>query len=683
MAFISYLVAGLSYLFFAALVLATGATSKLARLLLTVAILGVVWALQVLVYFEVEWGVLSDFIMLDGLRALLWLVFLSCLTQPQEGVWQQLWRSKSCSFAVLVWLSICLLYQFFASEWQSSCYYLNILLAVLVLVNLERVYRNLSDENRWKVKPLALYLGLIFGYDFFFYGQAALLSQVDADLWQARGVIHALALPLLMMATKRTTHWSVRIYVSRDIVFHSSLLMLAGLYLILMAAVAYYIKYVGGHWGQLLQWVFLALAVVMLAATFMSESFRQKTKVFIAKHFFANRYEYRDEWLNLTQHLMEQEPENNPAEHALLVMLTRLKCDTGCLYQVKGPLTMLTANIQMRVALSDQALTHLSAYFNQKDWLISLPGYRDHPQSYPELVMPPEVLRQSTINLIIPLYYRQQLTGMIITGPSHALSDINWEDRDYIKVIAKQLAHYLMLQQTHGELAEAKQFQAFNQMSAFLVHDLKNTQAQLSLITSNALKHKHNPEFIDDSLVTIENAVGRIKKVVEHFKRSQAEPASQQKIALAELLKQVVELCAGRQPVPELVIDADAEVHAQQEQLKDILCHLVQNAQEATIASGNVRLSLKRCHQHAQVCVEDDGCGMDQAFIEQRLFTPFDTTKGSAGMGIGVYEAKQFVTVLGGRLTVSSQLDKGSTFTLYLPLCLPEQDDAITEQEAQ
>lgn len=683
MAFISYLIAGLSYLFFAALVLATGVGSKLARLLLAVAVLGSLWSLQVLLYYEADWGMLSDFIMLDGLRALLWLVFLSCLTQPEEGVWQQLWRSKSCLFALVAWLSVCVLYQFFDLAWQSSCYYLNILLTVLVLVNLERVYRNLSDENRWKIKPLALYLGLIFGYDFFFYGQAALLNQIDANLWQARGIIHALVLPLLLIATKRTTHWSVRIYVSRDIVFHSSLLMLAGLYLILMAAVAYYIKYVGGHWGQLLQWVFLALAVVMLAATFLSESFRQSTKVFIAKHFFANRYEYRDEWLSLTQHLMEQEPENNPSEHALLVMLTRLKCDTGCLYQMHNHSAQLTASIQMPLALTAKAIDQLATYFDQKDWLISLTEYRDQPQAYADLVMPAELLRHSQINLIIPLFYRQQLIGMIMTGPSHAISDINWEDRDYIKVMAKQLAHYLMLQQTHMELAEAKQFQAFNQMSAFLVHDLKNTQAQLSLITSNALKHKHNPEFIDDSLVTIENAVGRINKVVEHFKRNQTEPRPQQTLALAQLLAQVVAVCSVRQPVPTLDVDAEVAVVAQQEQLKDILCHLVQNAQEATEDSGFVTLRLQRVDQEAVISIIDNGCGMDQAFIEQRLFTPFDTTKGSGGMGIGVYEAKQFITALGGRLTVSSQLQQGSEFTIYLPLCLSEQDATKSEQEAQ
>ena len=89
----------------------------------------------------------------------------------------------------------------------------------------------------------------------------------------------------------------------------------------------------------------------------------------------------------------------------------------------------------------------------------------------------------------MPAFYQQQLIGIILIGPSRALTQLNWEDRDYIKVIAKQLAHYLVLHQAHSELAEAKQFQVFNQMSAFLVHDLKNTLAQLSLILSNAEKH--------------------------------------------------------------------------------------------------------------------------------------------------------------------------------------------------
>ena len=68
------------------------------------------------------------------------------------------------------------------------------------------------------------------------------------------------------------------------------------------------------------------------------------------------------------------------------------------------------------------------------------------------------------------------------------------------------------------------------------------------------------------------------------------------------------------------------------------------------------------------VMIEDNGIGMDNEFIETRLFKPFDTTKGNAGMGIGAYDAKTYIESIGGKLTVQSEPGRGSCFTLYFPI---------------
>lgn len=58
---------------------------------------------------------------------------------------------------------------------------------------------------------------------------------------------------------------------------------------------------------------------------------------------------------------------------------------------------------------------------------------------------------------------------------------------------------------------------------------------------------------------------------------------------------------------------------------------------------------------------------MDEDFVRRRLFRPFQTTKGNAGMGIGLYEARDLVVRMGGRIDVSSRVGEGTTFTLRLP----------------
>ena len=99
-----------------------------------------------------------------------------------------------------------------------------------------------------------------------------------------------------------------------------------------------------------------------------------------------------------------------------------------------------------------------------------------------------------------------------------------------------------------------------------------------------------------------------------------------------------------------------------------ILEHIVQNGQEATNNEGKVQITLDRHGEWAKIQIADDGVGMDEAFIRTRLFRPFDTTKGNAGMGIGVYEAREFVLSLSGRMQVESRPGHGTTFTILIPL---------------
>jgi signal transduction histidine kinase len=71
---------------------------------------------------------------------------------------------------------------------------------------------------------------------------------------------------------------------------------------------------------------------------------------------------------------------------------------------------------------------------------------------------------------------------------------------------------------------------------------------------------------------------------------------------------------------------------------------------------------------HAVISIVDDGCGMAADFIRNRLFRPFDSTKGSKGMGIGAYQARTFVAESGGVMNVESQTDHGTQVLIRLPI---------------
>jgi signal transduction histidine kinase len=80
-----------------------------------------------------------------------------------------------------------------------------------------------------------------------------------------------------------------------------------------------------------------------------------------------------------------------------------------------------------------------------------------------------------------------------------------------------------------------------------------------------------------------------------------------------------------------------------------------------------VSVTLKTTENWAEIQVVDTGSGMDDRFIRERLFQPFDSTKGT-GMGIGAYECKSYVEELGGDILVASDPGRGSRFTLRIPL---------------
>jgi signal transduction histidine kinase len=80
----------------------------------------------------------------------------------------------------------------------------------------------------------------------------------------------------------------------------------------------------------------------------------------------------------------------------------------------------------------------------------------------------------------------------------------------------------------------------------------------------------------------------------------------------------------------------------------------------------------------AVLVVSDTGAGMSRDFIQERLFKPFDTTKGSKGMGIGAYQVREYVQSLGGRVEVRSTLGKGTVVAMRLPLTSPPGDEATS-----
>lgn len=551
--------------------------------------------------------------------------------------------------------------------------WLSISLTGLVLI--EQVFRSASESQRWSMKYLCLGLACLFGYDFFMYAEGLLFQQLDTSLWQARGLVSAIAVPLLAVAIARNTDWQSGLHVSRDVVFHSVTLIAAGLYLIAMSLMGYAIRFLGGTWGSVLQTTFFIAMGALLAVLLFSAKLRAKLRVFLSKHFFSYKYDYREQWLNFTRALADIEDDDIPTGIAR-AMVPLVGAQAGLLFVREGDDFQLLANYQMPYPEGDLDMTELASWLTATEWVIDIEEWQLNPARYSNLQLPAWIHNVAQPWLIVPLMFSTTLAGVLIIRQTDLQPHINWEERDLLKTAGRQSASHLAQFQASKALVEARQFDAFNRLSAYVIHDLKNILAQQSLIVANAEKHKHKPAFVDDMILTVNNSVSRMTRLMEQM-RSGMRNSQPEELSVEAVLNNVVNLRQVQQPVPQLAVEyPGARLRADEERLTTVFGHLIQNAQDACDKQGTVNVRLFSEGRFIVVEICDNGCGMSADFIASQLFTPFQSTKGLTGMGIGAFESREYIRSIGGDIKVTSKPGEGSLFRIYLPALTDNNDTA-------
>lgn len=544
--------------------------------------------------------------------------------------------------------------------------------SIIGLILVEQVYRNAGVEQRWVIKFSCLSLGALFITDFIVYSKSLLFVKLDDTLWNSRGFINVLITPLLAVSIRRFQTDAGRINFSKKLVFHTAILFCIGLYLILMSFTGFYIRNYGGSWGKLAQLIFIFLAILLLAIVFISGKAKALAKVYFSKHFFHLRYDYRDEWIKLCKSLAMLDSLSELSGFIIKTMAELVDSSGGGLWlkNEQGDFYLAEeSNLGFQPLQLIDAGQSLVQFLITKRWVIDFIELINDPEVYEEVDLSQWYSKEKNVWLIVPLFRQNEMEAFVVLTQARAIRRLNWEDHDLLKTAGMQLANALALSRASEALAKSRQFEAYNRFSAYLVHDLKNLVAQISLIVRNAEAHKHNPEFIDDSIATLENVVNKIDHLLGQLKKGVKNNADRVIINLVDIAADVAILQAGNRPVLQLSASQDnIFILAEKEKITAILGHLVQNAQDATDDKGLVRLELSRDEQQATIKIIDNGSGMDNKFIAERLFKPFDTTKGNAGMGIGVYEARDYILKHSGQITVDSMPGEGSVFTIKLPL---------------
>ena len=672
----SYGLALAGYLGFALLMVLRWRPSVNASLLLLATLVTAVWAataLAVAVSDRPAMWLLSD--VTDVLRYGAWFLFVGNLIagSPSDGTHSG-YRRRSVTIAVAAALTGLALMdylpvaRYLGVDGPRTSFGLHLGLAIFGLTLVEKLFRRAHSQARWAIKPLCIALVGMFGFELFMYADAMLFTALDVDIWAARGVINALVVPLLAIAMARNPRWAVEMHVSRDVVLRSTALLVSAAFLLAVAAAGYVVRYLGGEWGRTLQIELLFAALVSGALVVSSGRFRSRLKVFVSKHFYSYRYDYRQSWLRFTGTLSTDSAGQGLPERVTMALADLVESPAGMLWldDGSGSLRFVARWNAPVLAVVEPANGSLATFLARTDWVVGVEEALHDPAKYPALNLPEWLVGLRDAWLIVPLPSGAGLLGFILLMTPRAKIDVDWEVRDLLKTASRQAASYLGQLRATEALLEARKFEAFNRMSAFVVHDLKNLVAQLSLMLRNAERHSDNPEFRHDMLTTVEHVVERMNKLMLQLRTGATPVENARSVDLETVVRRVCAAKATLDPPIELDLSTGVTASGHEDRLEHVIGHLVQNALDATSNGGSVTVKLHRDGAFALIDVKDTGTGMSSEFIRERLFKPFETTK-PAGMGIGVYESSQYVSGLGGQILVDSEPGRGTRVRVLLP----------------
>ena len=539
-----------------------------------------------------------------------------------------------------------------------------ILLAVSGFLLLENLYRNALPESRWHINLLTIGIGLTFIYEILLYADAALFHSVSPALFVARPLIGILTAPLLALAVARNRRWLVDIRISRNVIFHSSTLMVSGVFLLAIGVAGEVLRNIGVTWGPVLEITLIFGALIFVAVAFTSGRIRSQVRVFLVQNFFRSRYDYRKVWLSFIGTL------SNPsfAGEQLQVRVIRAVADTvdspaGSLWLRDGEDTAFSPVASWNLPRDGSPVDPgFARAFREGQWIVEFAKPDD------AVLVPGELASIQRAWLAVPLSHLGRLLGFILLTEPRAAITLNWENYELLRIASRQVASYLAEEQAARALVEARHLQAYSQRFAFVVHDIKNVVSQLSMMMANGEKHADDPEFQRDVLETVRHSVASMNKMLAQL-RANREAEANESVVPAVVAEELLQAWRPKKPV-DIHFHSDdraARVRIGRDQLDSALRHLLDNAVEVSAPGAEVSVEVSHTAGKAIIDVRDTGGGMTADFIANQLFQPFRSTK-SDGYGIGAYQARELMRSAHGDLLVLSEAGRGTTMRIVLPL---------------
>ncbi len=551
-----------------------------------------------------------------------------------------------------------------------------LLCVVLTLMNLERTFRASVGTMRWRIKFMVLGLVVLFAARAYTSSQILLFHRADLSLQAVDSGALIVACLLILRSLLRTGHFEVSVYPSHSVLHNSLTILLTGIYLLVVGVFAKFLSLVGGDTSFALEAFVILIALAFLTLLLLSDRMRMHTKRFVSRHFQRPLYDYRTVWRSFTEGTASRldQMELCRAIVKLVTDIFQALSVTLWLADDQHEKLIFAASTALSEAKGAALSPPVQAAAEVMRALRNQPDPVDIDSSNESWAATlkqchPEQFNKGGGRVCVPMMVAGDLVGLIILGDRVGGLAFLQQDFDLLKCVGDQGAASLRSVQLSSKLFQVKELEAFQAMSAFFVHDLKNTASTLGLMLQNLPIHFNDPAFREDALRGVSKTVTRINHLIgrlsllRHGLEIQPVDSDLNEVvskALAGWKEATeVDLVKVLRPIPRASFDP--------EQMLKVITNLVFNAREALSRDGRIRIETDRITSWLVLSVSDNGCGMSPEFLNRSLFRAFQTTK-KTGLGIGMFQSKMIVEAHGGRIEVESEPAKGTTFRVLLPL---------------
>lgn len=538
---------------------------------------------------------------------------------------------------------------------------------VLCLVQLENTLRSSTGIIRWRIKYILFGVGAVLSFFIYLSSQALLFSRLSLGSLPVTSPVIIISVCVMGVFIVRHRLMEVDIFVSRYVVYNSVTVIIVGLYLIATGLIAEGIRYFGVPHDYAFKTLFVFVALLALFILLFTAGLRRKAQLFINRHFYKHKYEFRDKWMETIERVGSKGSVEE-VEKTLKEMVAETMGARDIYLWLFDPVSndyLLKDNSlpqELRRIKQDHPLVD-AIIKSRVPFLIEERSSGDRPEQISSLAS------ATGTALCTPLVSGENLVGFILQGRDLSGEMYKQDDFDIMRALASQAAIQISNIKLAKYLLNVKEIEAFSNMSSFIMHDLKNLTNSLSLVSQNAEENMGDPEFQRDTIRTIDSIVKRMKGLIGKLSSM---PKGIEICSEPTDLKALVEESIKKLPLKPggaSVINSMAEIQIMNidpQAMEMIFFNLLTNAYDAVPKDGRITVGTDLKEGTLEISVSDNGCGISREFIENSLFRPFKTTKKS-GFGIGLFQCKTLIEAHGGRIEVESALGIGTTFKICLP----------------